>query len=300
MPTSSSQKQYLTTYLGLIKKVGNDDLKNIFKHIKESQVKETTKLSYLNSIISLKKMDASLVKGDLTDIKDYRDTLGMKIEKGRDENNTNERQTKALDKVSLDDLHNFVAKLDSEKNKSNKDMDNYVLVKLMTTYPVRNDLQEILLTKIKRDLDHQVNSLFIPNGKGKPSILSIKEYKTSRSNGDIKINIDGDLSDDIRKLIKDGRQYLFVNTKNEPLSSSSFTHKLNKLFMKEFDVPISSTILRKIYLTGKYGKVADDMERDSHIMGHDIGTQRKIYIKKKNGKIDVNPTGQHTEKNEEE
>ena len=49
-------------------------------------------------------------------------------------------------------------------------------------------------------------------------------------------------------------------------------------------MPISSTIIRKIYLTGKYSDVVDEMERDAKIMGHDIETARKIYIKKSDSK----------------
>lgn len=278
MPTTSSQKQYLTTYLGLIKKSDSDDLKTIFEYIKSSDVKDTTKLSYLNSIISLKKMNGSLVKGNLSDIKEFRDELQVKIEKARDENNLNERQTKAMEKVKLEDLKKFVKSLDEKKKKSHKDLENYILVKIMTDTPIRNDLQEIAITRQKRDLQSPINVIYLPTARNKMSILSIKEYKTSKSNGDIIINLDEDLTNDIKKMVSDGRKFLFVNQKGEPLSSSSFTHKLNRLFNKEFGVPISSTIIRKIYLTGKYGNVLNEMKEDSKVMGHNLATQQKVYI----------------------
>jgi integrase len=285
MPTLTSKKQYLSTYMSLIKKAESEDLDKIFEYIKNANVKDTTKLSHLNSIISLKKIDSKLVKGDLSKIKEYRDNLNMTIENNRKENNVNEKQAKALDTVSLDDLKNFVTKLDENKNKSIDDLENYILVKMMVSHPVRNDLQEILLTRTKKDLQQPVNAIFVPTGAGKNAILSIKEYKTSKSGGDINIHIDEDLTNDIKKLMKDGRRWLFVNNKRQPFSSSSFTHKLNRIFKKEFGVPISSTLIRKIYLTGKYGNVANEMEKDAKIMGHSVQTQRDNYIRREEGDI---------------
>lgn len=150
----------------------------------------------------------------------------------------------------------------------------------MSQYPIRNDLQEIFITNYKTDTNKPVNTIWIPIGK-KNAIIYLKEYKTSKTNGDVILNLDDDITKDIRKLIKDGRLYLFQNGKGEPLSSSLFTHRLNKLFMKEFGVPISSTILRKIYLTNKYKDVIGEMAKDAKIMGHNIDTQREVYIDNK-------------------
>jgi len=288
-PANTSQKQYLSTYLSLIRKSGSDDPDKIFDHIKQANVKDTTKLSYLNSMISLKKLDPSLVNGNLSSIKEYRDDLGTKIEQARETNNTNERQSKALEKVSLQNVKDFVKELNDNKHQSQKALENYILIKLMADAPVRNDLQEIAITRKKNDLKEPINSIFVPITKNKPAILSIKEYKTSNAtnSNDITINLDNDISNDIRELIKDNRNYLFENNKGQPLSSSSFSHKMNNIFKKKFGINISSTILRKIYLTGKYGKVAKEMEQDAQILGHDITTQRKIYIKRKEGKIDA-------------
>jgi integrase len=79
----------------------------------------------------------------------------------------------------------------------------------------------------------------------KSGVLAIREYKTSKTNGDINITLDPEMTNDIKRLTSDGRKYLFVNIKGDPLSSSSFTHKLNRIFMKRFGVPISSTLIRK-------------------------------------------------------
>lgn len=275
--TTSSKKQYLTSYLSLIKKAGSEDLKDIFEYIKKSSVKDTTKLAYLNSIIGLKKADAKLVKGDLKDVVDYRDRLNVEVENGRKENNLNDRQSKAMEKVKMGDVTKFVDKLNENKSKSTKDLEDYLLVKMMSKYPIRNDFMEVRLTKHKMDLKKPLNSLFVPAAKGE-AILAINDDKTSKTYGQRRIKIDADITSDIKKLMKDGRKYLFVNAKGQPMSSSSFSHRLNRLFQKEFGVPVSSTIMRKIFLTDKYGDVVKDMKNDADMMGHSTATQKDNYI----------------------
>jgi hypothetical protein len=39
-------------------------------------------------------------------------------------------------------------------------------------------------------------------------------------------------------------------------------------------------MLRKIYLSSKYGKVKEEMEADAKIMGHSTGVAQSVYIKK--------------------
>lgn len=280
MIANTSKKQYLTTYRNLIKKSGSENIEEIYKYIRDANVKDTTKLSYLNSIISLKKHDPSLVSGNLDDMITHRDKLNVKIEDERKNDNLNEKQRNAMEKITMDGIKQFIVKLNEKKDKSAKDMENYVLIKLMSQFPIRNDLQEIFITNFKSDTNKPCNTIYIPNGK-KNAIIYLKEYKTAKTNGTISLNLDDELTKDIKKLVKDGRTYLFQNNKGEPLSSSLFTHKLNNLFMKEFNVPISSTIIRKIYLTNKYKDVIGEMKQDAKIMGHNLDTQRQVYIDNK-------------------
>ena len=43
---------------------------------------------------------------------------------------------------------------------------------------------------------------------------------------------------------------------------------------------ISTTMLRKIYLSSKYGKVKEEMEKDAKVMGHSTEVAQSVYIKK--------------------
>ena len=43
---------------------------------------------------------------------------------------------------------------------------------------------------------------------------------------------------------------------------------------------ISTTLLRKIYLSSKYGDMKKEMEADSKVLGHDVAsTGMKVYVK---------------------
>lgn len=278
MVGTNSHKQYLQTYLALVKNAKSEDICDIYNYILKKNVKDNTKASYLNSVISLKKIDSKLVKGDLKDIIEYRDKLNIKIEKDRETNNITDGQQKALNTISLKDLHDFVIELDAKKTHSLKELEDYILIAMMVHFPLRNDLQEIRLSTHKQDLKAPFNVLYIPK-KGN-AFLSLKEYKTSYKEGDLLMELPDTLSNDVRLLIKldTFRKYLFVNRSGEPLSSSSFTHRLHSITNNKFKIPISSTIIRKIYLSGKYGDVIEDMKKDSAIMGHSMATQQKVYI----------------------
>jgi len=72
---------------------------------------------------------------------------------------------------------------------------------------------------------------------------------------------------------------LLVDDKGVPPSSPNWiTRILNKTFKKK----VGSSLLRKIYLTTKYGDELDklkEMRNDSIKMGNSVGTQQAVYIK---------------------
>jgi hypothetical protein len=74
--------------------------------------------------------------------------------------------------------------------------------------------------------------------------------------------------------------YLLINTRLlNPMGSNTLTKYINKIFSPK---NVSTTILRKVYLSYKYPikHSISEMQRDAYVMGHDIGTARKIYTKK--------------------
>lgn len=277
MTTQISQKQYAQTYLYLMKKAKSENLNDIFAFIESSDVKDTTKLNYLNSIIGLKKHDSKLVKGDLSKITEFRDKLGNKVEVHRKKDNMSDKQKNVFAKVKMEDIEKVISKLAKEKATDPKALEDYILLRLMNP-PMRNDLMEIKICKQKGLLKEQ-NCIYIPSKAGTKSTISIIDHKTSHAGNrhPITREIDAKLTDDIRKLTKD-KTYLFENGKGKPYSSSSFSHKLSNIFQKHLGIKFSSTMMRKLYLTNKYKDVLDDMKKDAEDMGHDMATAQKIYV----------------------
>lgn len=282
MTSETTKKQYILTYLYLVKKAKSETLNTIFEYIRTSKVKDTTKINYLNSIIGLKKQDANAVKGDLSNIIGFRDDLNSELKENRSDDNLTKKQRMVVEKVSLQDIDAAIEKLNREKNTDPKALESYVLFRLMYPQPLRNDLMEILVSKSKGALK-DLNSIYLPSKKDGIGIISIVDHKTSHEGNrrPITKTLNVELTNDIKKLVSDGRKYLFENVHGKPYSSSAFSHKLTSLFKKELGVPFSSTILRKIHHTKKYKKILTEMKDDSIQMGHGLKTIRNVYIDNK-------------------
>jgi flagellar motility protein MotE (MotC chaperone) len=159
----------------------------------------------------------------------------------------------------------------------------YILLRLYTCIPpVRNDyiFTKIFTTKNGKSENENYINLY-----EKKFIL--QKYKTFKFYGKKVVDLDDSLISDIIHFEnikknypnKINHNYLIVNTTDlEPMNSSNYTKTLNKIF---YPKKISSTILRKIYLSYKYPIThsMNEMQNDADIMGHDIMTARKIYTK---------------------
>jgi len=274
--SDSSAKLYLKNYKTVLKEAGEADEDKILETIRNSAVKDCTKLARLNAILGLEKLNKQYVQFGTAKIKEYRDLLNRTIKQARSENNLTDNQQKVMSSVTFDDVKGFVQELGNSKKHNKKVLEDYVLLKIMTEYPLRNDLEEVLVTDKKRE--DGLNNVYIPADPNENVVLSIHEYKTARTHGPIIIQFEKDLSNDIRELVKDNRRYLFVNAKGESYKYSGFTKRLQKLFSDRFGQKISTNVLRKMYLTNKYSGVFDDMKRDNYVMGHNMDTAQQCYI----------------------
>jgi hypothetical protein len=277
MVKNNSVELYLKSYIALLKKANSDNPADILQYINEQPIKDRTKHNYLNSIVSLHKHNPALIKGDITAVKQARDELQREINKSVKEDNITEKQRAIMDKVEWRDIEALQEKLNKDKAESSGALEDYILLCLMNP-PLRNDLQEVRVSRNRRDCKD--NCIYIP-AKGQV-VLNIRDHKTtSRGGKPIIRKLDEALGNDIKKLVADGRTHLFVDRQGKPFSSSSFTHKLNKLFSKHLDVPLSSTLLRKIYLTDKYSNtksIQKEMAQDAAQMGHSVATQQNNYV----------------------
>lgn len=168
------------------------------------------------------------------------------------------------------------------KNKYDTLLD-YVILSLYTLLPPRRnaDYQYMIVVKDGKIPDEKLNYYDMKNKK-----LIFRKYKTSKKFGEQEIDLkDNQPLLDILELylkhhpLNKGRIKMFpllVKSDGTPLRNvNDITHRLNKIFGKK----ISSSMLRHIYLTDKYGDEAKERKKLSDKMAHSIGTQYSHYIK---------------------
>lgn len=281
MPTEVSRNQYLKTYEYLVNKAETHNLNSLLQFVKATDVSLNTKRNYLNSIICIKSLYPDMLSYTEKTFKklvQYRDELSDQIRALIDKGQVNENQKKALSNVSLSDLNDFVNELKYQYQQNNtlKHLEDYLLVDMMVTYPVRNDLADIIITSKKsEDKDH--NYLWCMSNNS--CTLVINKHKTANHRGPITIKINPRISQLINALIKKdpNRKYLFHDNNDQPYTSASFYAKLSTLFNRRFGIKISSTLLRKIIDSGKFGKISKEEKEMAEVQGHSLETQRRIY-----------------------
>jgi len=142
------------------------------------------------------------------------------------------------------------------------------------TKPRRN--KDYQLMKIKNDIDDKAfNYLDLVNYK-----FIFNNYKTNKTYETQTEDIPKKLLSILKTYIKfkPESDFLLVNFNGEPLTNiNSITRILNKIFDKN----ISSTMLRKMYLTNKYSDTMSELKSDAKAMGTSANVAQTNYIKKK-------------------
>jgi len=68
---------------------------------------------------------------------------------------------------------------------------------------------------------------------------------------------------------------LLLQPSGKPFNVNGITRILNRIFGGK----VGSSLLRHIYLTGKYGKVLEEQKKDAEAMANSVDIQNKTYIK---------------------
>lgn len=297
--SEKSLKVYNNTINKILKDLdGCDDLeclkdtKKVIKYLDSKDVSFLTKRNYYNTIIVF--MQAKNKPENIIKIyQDKRDKLNDEYTEFQKSGNKSEKQKKAW--ATLEELNDVKNKLRIETDKINKKdnytkkdlqtIQNYFILTFYLNTPLRNDLNNTKVIKL-----NQYNKLSEEEKKesnymvyGNKNFLSLSQYKTAKKYGLKKI----DLSNDIIKAFRlwhdkfnPNKEYLLINLNtNEPMTSHQLTITLTKLFKKYLDKNISTTMLRHIVLSEKFGDVKKEMKEMSEKMGHSVATQQQIYVK---------------------
>lgn len=198
----------------------------------------------------------------------------------RDRSVKTDNQKKWIDKEQFDTYVNEAKEkgLTASRKKKNfttrdyNDILNYFVVSLYTLIPPRRN-KDYQLMKVDTDEGNRLDT--------KNMEMIFTDYKTSSTYGEQKTDLK-EYPDFVKVLKlylkrKPDSEYLLVNHDGQHFKQlNSMTRLLNKIFGGH---NVSSTAIRSMYLSTKYGEQNKEMKNDADAMGHSIQQQQTTYIK---------------------
>jgi integrase len=282
----------LRTYSSIIKNLGiqmnknfnnpNDVCKNhkeILNHLKDVSPKvRKTRLSAL--VVYCKGQDENIVNK-------FRDLMlkdDKQAEEDMKEQKMNDKQKEAM--IPYEEVMSLYNKLEKEVNpllkmdKLDKNQFNrvqlYVLLScLLLISPRRStDYTEFKIRNIDKEKDNYMTLI-----KRKPYFV-FNKYKTAKKYKTQQVEIPKKLKTIIdRWTVINPSDYLLLNTRQTDKINAT---QLSNMLYSFFNKPISTTMLRHIYLSNIYKDVPSlqEMEKRAQDMGHSIKEQFETYVKK--------------------
>lgn len=278
-----STKNWNPKYFGDFETISayfQDDTKNICTR----KTRLIAVLVYLKSIPKDTVSDLVIGKysGLLRDLNKLQDESYLKQEQSPKES----KNWMTLEEIyALRDKHKERS-INATKIKDKLDMfQMYLVLSLYTKMaPIRNDYANVDIVYNDKFLetnktDCSKNFIELVSGK-----LILCDYKTNKKFGRKIIDLPQPLVLDIKEWMNLRKGYiqhnrLLVNKLDwSPMTRNGLSHYFKKCLGKN----VSTTMLRKIYLSERYPVVntTEDQRSDAFIMSHSIGTQQSIYRKK--------------------
>jgi len=293
-------KQYQTNLNKLKKLFDSDDYdfldnpKNVMEKIEALHY--TTQRNFLNAIIVLLMALNHDEKYDKL-LKEYgtlRDDFNNKYDEENKSGIISDKQSKNF--ATIEEVYEMINKMGAELKpikKKNKDditkkemnlLQAFVLFSIYSKYPMRNDVSQMEAiskrdyNKLKEEDKKSKNYLVVHKGG---LFFVLNKFKTSKRYEQINIEID---DPQVKKLLRyylriNGMGILFKSSTGKPLTRIEISKTLLKYSQKYMGKSISSTLLRKIYLSSKYGSMKKELEKDNQIMGHSKEVALDTYVK---------------------
>ena len=295
-------KQY-GIHLNKLKRLFESDDYDFLKNSNEvmNKIKDLHYLSQRNIlnaiIVFLNVIDEDEEYNEL--IKEYVKIRDEFNDKYVDEQNTgviSEKQSKNF--ATTEEIFGMLKKMEEElkpiKKKSKDDMTKkdlqllqaYTLFSIYSRMPFRNDVAEMeairkdQYNKLTNEDKKENNYLVVPTKEKLFFVLN--KYKTSAKYEELNITIeDNELRKILRYYLKiNGMGMLFKSSTGKTLTRTEISKVLLKYSKKYMNKSISTTLLRKSYLSSKYAKVKEEMASDAQMMAHSVATQQSVYVKK--------------------
>lgn len=153
---------------------------------------------------------------------------------------------------------------------------NYVLLSCYVLIPPRRSL-DYTAFKI-RNYDTGKDNYMLPKSKKNKSVFVFNQYKNSGRMGTQEIMIPNTLKTIIQKwTLKNPYDHLLTTADGKPVTQTKINAMLNDIFQKN----ISSTLLRHIWVTNKYGHVdLEELHEDANKLGQSNPERLLKYVDK--------------------
>ena len=263
---------------------------------KISHLHYTSQRNHLNSIIVLLSALNQNQKYDklLEEYGTMRDELNDKYAEEQKSGIISDKQSKHF--TTIEEVYKMINKMGEElRPVKKKTLDKmtfkekgllqvYVLFNIYSRMPMRNDvagmesIQKRTYNKLSEKEKKETNYLVVEKQN---LFFVLNKYKTSKKYEELKLPIeDKQLKRLLRYYIKlIGFGILFKSSTGKPLSRNALTQLLIKTSKKYMNKNISTTLLRKIYLSSKYGDMKNELEKDSKVMMHSKEVALNTYVK---------------------
>lgn len=182
--------------------------------------------------------------------------------------------------MTQDRLKEVYDKLKENHTQNQRTFQDYLILSLYYLNAPRRNKDYTLLKVVNNYNDKLPNDFNYFDVKNKKFIFN--NYKTAKKYNRQEIDVNDELYDIINEYIKQfkvkNNDFLLYNLiTNEPLSNiNAITLILNRIFNRN----IGSSMLRKFYLSNKYGDNAKELIKDVEKMGTSVSTANNNYIKK--------------------
>lgn len=309
----SSAKIYMVALLSIVKKMcgGMDclhkptpewfDMEKFDKAF--NHLKKTTKRNYISSVVAwmkIKKEEKTKLYAELSNSRDeynqYYERIiktGEKTEYEKSMWIEPDELRKAyessvypfLQRMNFDSIRKPLPKYeDYDVGEIKKIRNNVILA--MYLYPfydkesnfgvIRNDVATLYLATSPKGVEPGKNSLVFAKGG---AYLKMVDYKTHATHGDIEIKLPPTLSIILKRWCqfsgKKNGEKVFMN-----LDKHHITEILQKGIERMVGKGVGVQMLRKIYVSWRFGKEINEEKEVADSMMHTLSTQQNVYSKK--------------------
>ena len=294
----STINMYSSNLMKLMKTMESKDFKFLKTPSKVEEILKdlhyTTRRNYLNAIVVYLMAEEEKNEELIETYTELRDELNKKYEEDQATGVISDKQKDNF--VDIEEVNKMIEEMRKEiverkiftkETLSPKDrslLQVYVIYSIYSRVPLRNDvagmevITKTVYNKLTDDDKKERNYLVMTKNS---MFMVLNRFKTQKKYGELVFYLQKDLEKILRKYIKiNGKGILFKSGTGKPLTRNALSQLMLKTSKKYMNKNISSTMLRKIYLSSKYADVKEEMKADSLVMGHSTDMQSKVYIKK--------------------